>query len=333
MAEQSGNNLQYIEQLLREGKKQDALPLLAHYLRQYPNSVQAWWLLSFAISNVKKRIECMERVLRIDPEHKLAQARLEKLKGDVTAPFAETIAPDTAVVPNQRPQPDSPSAVLQKPHLQRKRIYHVFWDSLLVVMACITVGTTALGVTIIVRGSLGSASFTQFFIPPTQTPVGKPLINLPLTATIPESQIAPETGYYAPDFSLINVNSNTRASLSNCKGKAVIIYFWTTWCQYCKAQMPAVQTIYKNYKSRGLVVLAVDVGENASDVRKYRDANFLTFPILNDTDGDVSSEYRVTAFPTLFFVDPSGIISSVNIGSMDYAGLNNKVKIILGLAP
>lgn len=327
MEEQNGNNLQHIEQLLREGRRQDALLLLAEYLRQQSNSVQAWWLLGFAIADVEKQIECMQRILLINPDHKPAQAHLERLsrlKGSMIAPFAPTIASGSAVVSTPPPQQDSPPVVLQ-----RKRHGQVLQSSLIIILVCIAVGIIALDAALIAK----PASFTQFFIPPTQVSVGKPPQNLSPTADIPESQIAPRKGFYAPDFDLVNINNNARVSLNNCKGKAIIIYFWATWCGYCKEEMPAVQTLYQEYQSQGLVVLAVDVGESAWEALSYRDANSLTFPILNDNEGHVSSLYRVTGFPTLFFVYPSGIISSVNIGSMDYRELDKNIKKILGLVP
>ena len=98
-------------------------------------------------------------------------------------------------------------------------------------------------------------------------------------------------------------------------------------------EMPEVQKIYQAYKNQGFVVLAVDVGESAGRARKYRDAHSLTFPILNDDNSDVSSKYHVTGFPTHFFVDPSGVIASVNVGTLNYAGLNTMVRAMLNLPP
>jgi peroxiredoxin len=156
-------------------------------------------------------------------------------------------------------------------------------------------------------------------------------LEVPPTSSVPRSQIGPRNGYYAPNFSLNNVNTNATTSLSDYEGQAVIIFFWATWCPYCKAEMPSIEMIYKAYADKGLTVLAVDVAEDASMARKYRDAHSLTFPILDDAGRDVSSKYEVTAFPTFFFVDPSGVISFINIGSVGYWGIDNKVKTMLGL--
>jgi peroxiredoxin len=163
------------------------------------------------------------------------------------------------------------------------------------------------------------------------TPVVFPTLAVPPTSSVPRSRIGPYNGYYAPDFRLKNINGNVTTSLSDYEGQAVIIFFWATWCPYCKAEMPAMQMVYDAYKDKGLTVLAVDVGENASLGGSYRDAHALTFPILNDAGNDVASTYKVTAYPSHFFVDPSGVISSVTIGGLDYWALANKVKGMLNL--
>lgn len=86
MAEQDKTDLQSVERLLKEGRKQEALPLLAGYLQQNPNSAQGWWLLGLTVSDPKQQIECVERVLQIDPTSVLAQVRLEKLREEVSTP-------------------------------------------------------------------------------------------------------------------------------------------------------------------------------------------------------------------------------------------------------
>ncbi|MBI3150838.1 MAG: redoxin domain-containing protein [Chloroflexi bacterium] len=358
MALQSGNDLQHVEQLLHEGKKQEALPFLAEHIRQHPDSVRGWWLLSFAIPDEKKQIECVERVLRIDPNSSRALARLEKLKGNghtpaFVSPFVETTpsvepAVSSDQMPTQNEQPSAP----QRAAPRRKKNNQILQYAVLGVMACALVGILGFAAVVIVQGSMPMratqpAAITQISLPPTWTPTptvtsaatqaltATPLATATLeilpTSTIPKSQIGPFVGYYAPDFTLVNLNDNVKTRLSDHEGKAVIIFFWTTWCQFCEAQMPTVEMLYKGYKDKGLVILAVDVGESETYARMYRDSHSLTFPILDDAGRDVSSKYHVTAYPTYFFVDPSGVISSIKIGVLDYWGFDNKVKAMLGL--
>lgn len=366
MAEQNNQNLQHAEQLLREGRKQEARTVLVEYVRGRPSSTRGWWMLSFALTDPKQQIECVERVLRLDPNYTPAHARLEKLKGNVfvqpsVSPFVESAPLQSTIASSQPSKQNIQLSALQKTIPHKKTNNLVLQYAVLAIMGCVAMGVLGFAAVMIVQGRssvpLQSApmaqptAITPLSLPPTWTPPATATLiatqtllptNTALatstvfvlpTISIPKSQIAPIKGSYAPDFSLTNVNGNQKVKLSNYGGKAVIIFFWATWCQYCKAEMSSMQTVYQAYENQGLVVLAVDVGENAALARKYRDAHSLTFPILNDADGNVSSKYRVTAFPTHFFVNQSGIVSSINIGSLDYLGLNTRIRAMLNLAP
>ncbi len=367
MAEQNNQTLQQAEQLLREGKKQEARTVLVGYVRSNPSSTRGWWMLSFALTDPKQQIDCVERVLRLDPNYTPARARLEKLKGNINtqlsvSPFAES-SPSQPVALS--PAPQKPAS---RP--RRKTNSQVLQYAVLAVMACMAMGVIGFGAVMIVRGAsnvpmqsapsvqpVQPTAITPISLPPTWTPAATPTstatqtfsptntplatstaLILPTSVIIPTNTIAkPEVGVVqgasAPDFKLTNINTDKKVKLSDYKGKAVLIFFWATWCSYCKMEMPEVQRIYQAYQDQGFVVLAVDVGESAGKARKYRDALSLTFPILNDDGSDVSSKYRVSAFPTHFFVNPSGVITSVNVGTLGYMGLNAIVRSTLNLSP
>lgn len=364
MEEKSGNSLQRIEQLLHVGKKEEALPLLAAYLKQYPNSAHGWWLLSHAVPDLKQQIDCLERVLRISPNNAPALNRLERLKEKASSsssqvpPFIESTSVDKPVaVSEQSLKRDSKPVATPKPAAVVKKKTPVWQYALIVVGACAVLGLFGFSVTMLLQGRFSRQSpqplaFTQISLPPTWTPaptvtriVGTevlvqpsetPLapivdINVSPTNPVPRSQVGPLDGYYAPDFSLNNINGDVTTSLSEYDGKAVIIIFFATWCPECKTEIPALQMIYQNYKDNGMTVLAVDVGENASSARMYRDSYLLTFPVLDDASRIVSSTYQVNALPTYFFVEPSGLISSINIGTVGYWGFDTKVKTMLSL--
>lgn len=71
-----------VKDLLRAGQEQAARTMLTNFLKQNPNSEQGWWLMSFAVSNPEQQIDCLERVLRINPNRHQAQTRLESLMGE-----------------------------------------------------------------------------------------------------------------------------------------------------------------------------------------------------------------------------------------------------------
>lgn len=128
-------------------------------------------------------------------------------------------------------------------------------------------------------------------------------------------QEAPQPGYRAPGFSLRTLDGES-VSLSDLRGRAVVLNFWATWCPPCRAEMPAFQRLYTRYADRGLMVLGVNatLEDDLAAVFAFRQQYHLTFPILLDESGQVNRRYRVTALPTTFFIDSRGMIRDVVVG-------------------
>ncbi|MFC2070716.1 TlpA family protein disulfide reductase [Chloroflexota bacterium] len=121
-------------------------------------------------------------------------------------------------------------------------------------------------------------------------------------------------GEKAPGFQL-NSLSGESVSLSDFHGKTVLINFWTTWCGYCRVEMPYLQEISAEWLDRGLVVLAIDVGESASRVEDFMRTNNLSLTVLLDTRETVFEQYSVVGLPTTFFIDKDGIIRARVVGA------------------
>ncbi len=120
----------------------------------------------------------------------------------------------------------------------------------------------------------------------------------------------------APDFQLSTIDGQS-VSLSAMHGHPVLLNFWATWCGPCRFEMPSLQEIYNDqeYSDKGLVILAVDIGEDAVTVQKFLLENKLSFTVLLDTDQSVAAKYNIRAIPTTFFIDKDGIIKGVKIGA------------------
>ncbi|MBL8101937.1 MAG: hypothetical protein JNM02_05360 [Anaerolineales bacterium] len=183
MAEQDRNQLQLAEKFLREGKKREARSFLAGYLQQHPDSTHGWWLLSFAVPDLKQQIDCVERVLRIDPNSALAQARLDKLRENSSdlpppvPPFVEKISFDEPEeVPSIQPQKqDSKPIAAQAPVPVLKKKNRAWQYVILIVIACILLVVIGIAVVMLIQndrptGSATAMSITQISMPPTWTP-------------------------------------------------------------------------------------------------------------------------------------------------------------------
>ncbi|MBK8780506.1 MAG: TlpA family protein disulfide reductase [Anaerolineales bacterium] len=139
---------------------------------------------------------------------------------------------------------------------------------------------------------------------------------------------APQAGFTAPDFAL-KTHAGETYTLSELKGNAVLVNLWATWCPPCRAEMPAIQKMYDEYKDQGFVVLAVNstIQDSAIEIPAFIAEYDLNFPILLDELGDVSRMYQVRSLPSSYFINRLGIITEVVIGGpMSEALLRTRIE-------
>jgi cytochrome c biogenesis protein CcmG/thiol:disulfide interchange protein DsbE len=125
----------------------------------------------------------------------------------------------------------------------------------------------------------------------------------------------PRQGFSAPDFSLQTPGGDTY-TLADLRGKPVLINLWTSWCPPCRAEMPALERVYKEYRDQGFEILAVNSTSQDSqqDAVSFAEELGLTFPILLDPTGEISRLYQLSSLPTSFFVGKDGVIREVVVG-------------------
>ena len=128
-----------------------------------------------------------------------------------------------------------------------------------------------------------------------------------------EVQFGASKGDTAYDFYLEDMDGNF-VSLSDFRGKKVFLSFWTSWCPYCRAEMPHLQEFAE--ENEDVVVLGVNVTSSESsldNVKGFVDEFGLTFPNLYGTD-DITYLYYVESLPTSYFIDSNGIVNESVIG-------------------
>jgi peroxiredoxin len=121
-------------------------------------------------------------------------------------------------------------------------------------------------------------------------------------------------GMEAPDFTLSDP-SGKPVHLRDLRGKVVVVDFWATWCSPCRALMPHIQKMHEQLASKGLMILGLDVGEDAATVAKFAKEQSYTFRLLLDGEPEVTSRYFVQAYPTTFVIDRAGRIVFRDMGS------------------
>jgi peroxiredoxin len=126
-------------------------------------------------------------------------------------------------------------------------------------------------------------------------------------------EIGTRIGDRAPDFTLPTIDGK-EASLSQFRGKIVMVNFWETSCSACAGEMPDIQAVFDTWSRDDLEILAVNHGERAAFVQSFIDSKGLTFPALLDSDQAVSNMYQISTIPTTFFIDADGIIKRIKSG-------------------
>jgi peroxiredoxin len=127
-------------------------------------------------------------------------------------------------------------------------------------------------------------------------------------------------GQRGPAFRLRTFPGDGHASLDDFAPNLVVLNFWATWCTPCNDEMPTLQTLWRQFQARGLVVLGVSVDRGAPRglLDPYVTHHDLTFPILLDPDMKTARAWRVTSLPATFIVRPGGQVAGVAAGARDW---------------
>lgn len=110
----------------------------------------------------------------------------------------------------------------------------------------------------------------------------------------------------APDFSLFTTEGKN-ISLGDYRNRSgLILFFWTTWCPYCRSELKNMNSEHRQLKEEGWEVLAINVGESLNRVQRFKKSESLTFKILTDESGAVASSYGILGVPTFVVIDRKG---------------------------
>ena len=139
--------------------------------------------------------------------------------------------------------------------------------------------------------------------------------------------VAAQIGQAAPDFALITPEGH-QISLADYRGRVVLVNFWATWCPSCVAEMPEYEAVYQRHGGgqADFVVLGVNLQESPEHVAQYAAGLGVTFPVLLDQNGDVTTgQYQATGMPASFIVDKQGLIYYRHLGPMSGETLEAKL--------
>jgi len=138
----------------------------------------------------------------------------------------------------------------------------------------------------------------------------------------------PRLGSLAPNFLVTGLDGQP-IDLESLRGRPVWINFWASWCAPCRAESPEIKAAYERHADSGLVVLAVDVGEDPATVADYVAKASLPFAVGLDRTTAVAAMYRVRGLPTHFFVDEGGVLRDLKIGPMGSNEIERRLGVVV----
>ena len=158
-----------------------------------------------------------------------------------------------------------------------------------------------------------------------------------LLAWFTEGTLQPvEVGSPAPQISTFDLQGVPK-SLDDYRGKVLLLNIWATWCTPCKEEMPSMQRLYAEVGSEDFEVLAVSIDRAPPDnessdplhgkLRTFVDSLGLTFTILHDPEGEISTTYQAAGVPASYILDREGILVEKIAGPREWDSPQNVERI------
>lgn len=132
----------------------------------------------------------------------------------------------------------------------------------------------------------------------------------------------------APDFRLTTFDGETM-TLGELRGQVVIINFWASWCPPCRDEATYLETTWRKYRDRGVVLIGVDYVDTESAARAYLEEFDITYPNGPDVGQEIAQAYRIKGVPETFYVDRQGQLRGVKIGPLFPPELNDVIEDLL----
>ena len=147
---------------------------------------------------------------------------------------------------------------------------------------------------------------------------------------VPSANGAPlRVGNKPPRIALASLNGATVRVPDDFRGKVLMLHFWAGGCSSCKEEMPAMEKFYRQYGKKGLVILAVNVGQRKDIVQKLAQEMGISYPVLLDPDQKMAKNYDVAGVPRTYLVDRKGVIRYKILGSASEATLKKQILSLL----
>jgi peroxiredoxin len=216
-------------------------------------------------------------------------------------------------------RPVAKTTASQKP--QQRKVQRLFQSDVLTALFGRNVGTLVMRSVLMVAAVGLLAIIAVGLLHPGTTPTGSSS-----TSTSSGAPVGLQVGDAAPNFTLTALDGK-QVSLSDYRGKPVMLNFWYSTCPGCLQEIPGMQRFYATQQAAGkhFVILGVNSVDDAQTAQQFAQQNGLTYTLVMDKNQQVATLYNLTATPTSYFIDTHGIIRSTVAGPVDDATLQQKV--------
>ncbi|NLG48606.1 MAG: redoxin domain-containing protein [Chloroflexi bacterium] len=148
------------------------------------------------------------------------------------------------------------------------------------------------------------------------------------TQTRPAAPSVPKVGQEAYDLTLNNLDGEA-VTLSDLRGKKVILIFWASWCGACQLEIAHLVEVYDEYHEDGLEIVAINLLEPPERVEEAVKAWNMSFTVLLDEQGEAARAYYVRPIPMSVFIDEEGIIQNIRIGVSSEEALRDQIEALM----
>lgn len=131
------------------------------------------------------------------------------------------------------------------------------------------------------------------------------------------AELRPWSGGATPPLALEDLDGRMH-SLADYRGKVVLVNFWATWCEPCRAEMPSMERLRAQLSGQPFAVLGVNMAEPLSRIEKFTAAVPVGFTLLRDRDGTTAKAWRARVLPASFLVGPDGRVRYYVYGELDW---------------
>jgi cytochrome c biogenesis protein CcmG, thiol:disulfide interchange protein DsbE len=146
-----------------------------------------------------------------------------------------------------------------------------------------------------------------------------------------KGQPALAVGDSAPDPELAALEGDPSASLADYQGRWVLVNVWSSWCEPCEEESPALQRFHDANSGSGFSVVGLNLEDVESDARSFVDRFGLTYPQLRALDNEeVKRQFGITGRPENFLIDPEGRLAAIDRGPVTAESLEQEIAPLIG---